>query len=647
MRPLTAVVLACLASLPALAQPGDPKRAFTDALGRFSVALSGRFADDGTRITTSLTAMDVALARWDDTVRRARASAASTLEKSFGAAATRVRIATALILAERGLTSEAVGMLNEALAQSPGDVDAYTVLGLIHTQLVPNPAAAGDAFRKALAGDPAAPLQRYLLAKHLADLGATDDAAAVGLALRTDTRPADAPDRAPFVRLHLIPEVPGIEPFFPPDLYAQAFVMLAQADYQTALAMLHAAARADPLTAAPAAAAPALTQAGVALRDGDVAAALAALDGVRQAAPSWTEAVRLKAAALVAGGQVAEGIAAFREAIRLDPKEERAYMGLAESLIHEARYQDADDALREGMAAVPASARLRYLRGQARQRAGRLPEALADYEFALGIHPFLPLLGMNSLYDSIATLRRQQQAFPDAAKAFARRVDLIPNRPEAHRDLADLYARQGLEDLAWTELAMAEALAPRDVATQAALAELHLRGGRPADAAAAARRTIQLEPGHLQAHFVLGTALVRSGQEDQGLRELETFQRLEAQAAQARQLEFELGGLRREATVRASEGDQARAIALLTEVAAKDPKSAAAHLELGGALLRAGRYQEAIERLQTAAGLGAPIEVYRHLGDAYAGLGQTELSVRAKGVYAGAVRDRLRRAGSQ
>src|SRR5688500_3323532 len=242
MRNLIAIALAGLATFSTFAQPTDPKRAFTEALGRFSVALSGRFADDGSRITSSLVAMDEALARWDDAMRRSRAAADALIEKSSGAAAARVRVATALTLAERGLTSEAIGLLNEAITQSPRDVDALTVLGLIHTQLAPNATAAGSAFRQAVAGDPGAPLQRYLLAKYLADQGATDDAAAVGLALRTDTRPADGPDRAPFVRIHLIPELPGIEPFFPPDLYAQAFVMLAQADYQTALGMLHAAA---------------------------------------------------------------------------------------------------------------------------------------------------------------------------------------------------------------------------------------------------------------------------------------------------------------------------------------------------------------------------------------------------------------------
>ena len=86
--------------------------------------------------------------------------------------------------------------------------------------------------------------------------------------------------------------MPGIEPFFPPERYAQAFVKLAQGDYSAAVAMLQAAVREDPLAAAPAGTGAGLAQAGAALRDGDVAAAVAALDGVKEAAPAWAEPTR-------------------------------------------------------------------------------------------------------------------------------------------------------------------------------------------------------------------------------------------------------------------------------------------------------------------------------------------------------------------
>ena len=177
MRLLTALLLFVQVAASARAQIPDPKRAFTDALGRFSVALSGHYADDGTRLTSSLAAMTDALTRWDEAVGRSRASATAEIAKTSGTGAARARVVAALTLAERGLTTEAVGLLTDAVAQSPLEVDAQTILGLIHTQLVPNTAAAGRAFRQAVAGDPAAPLQRYLLAKHLADQGALKESA--------------------------------------------------------------------------------------------------------------------------------------------------------------------------------------------------------------------------------------------------------------------------------------------------------------------------------------------------------------------------------------------------------------------------------------------------------------------------------------
>ena len=125
---------------------------------------------------------------------------------------------------------------------------------------------------------------------------------------------------------------------------------------------------------------------------------------------------------------------------------------------------------------------------------------------------------MNSVYDTVATLHRARQEFTEATQAFAARASLVPNDVNAHRDLGDIYFRQGLDDVAWNELAIAEALAPRDVATQAALAQLHLRAGRHADAASAARRILRLESGHAQAHFVLGTALMRMDQTEEGTR---------------------------------------------------------------------------------------------------------------------------------
>lgn len=642
-----AVLLILLRAGPAGGQTTDPKRDFTTALGRVTSTLEGRFGDDSVRLAGALDALERALAGWDQAIARTAATIASQLPSAAPANAVRMRIALSLALAERGQVDAAVQQLGLAVAGAPRDVDAHTVLGLVHAQLTGNAAAATGAFRTAMAGDPAAPLQRYLLAKQLADQGALDEAAAVAEAVRVDVRSGDAPDRAPFLRLHLIPEVPGLEPYFPAAHYLPSFVMLAQGKYSEAVSALRTAVESDPAAAPPPVIGPALAEAGTALRDGDTAAALAALDRASQAAPIFGDVHRLRGIVLAADERYDDAEQAFAQALRGWPAHERAHLALADVLVEQAKYDQAAATLGRAIAAVPASARLHHALGRVLQRQGAYPEAIQELERALALAPPLPLLGLNSVYGTIATLRRARQELPEATAAFARRVDLVPNSVEAHRDLGDIYFRQGLDDLAWTELAIAEALAPRDVATQAALAQLHLRAGRYADAAASARRVIGLDATHAQAHYVLGTALVRSDQPEEGARALETFRRLDAAETAIRLTQLELNAWQREAVVSAARGDQAGAVALLGQVVARDPTSPDARVALGVALIKAGRAADAVEELQTAAGLGAASVVYRHLADAYEALGDTAQSQRARAVYANVRRERLRQAGRQ
>jgi superkiller protein 3 len=642
MRWTALIFVVLVDASPSLAQTPDPKQVFTTALGGVTAALEGRFGDDASRVHENLATLEKSLAAWDNALRTLEASIARDLATATPEAATRLHLTVALALAERGRVDEAQKRLATATTLSPRHVDAHTVLGLVHSQLTLDMAAATRAFREAVEADPTAPLQRYLLAKALADGGAIDEAAAVGLRLRNDKRDPDGPDRAPFLRISLIPEVPGSEPYFPPSRYADAFALMGQGRYEDAVAAIKTASATDPQLSPPATAMPALQQAGEALRDGDVTTALSAIDRVQQSAPTWSEVHRLRGIALVADERPDDAVAAFREALRLSPNDERAHVALADVLLKQERYDEADAALRSAIAALPSSPRLHYVRSRVFQRQGLYPEALAELDKSMTLKPALPLLGMNSLYDAIATMRRARQEFAEATVAFSRRVALIPNEVAAHRDLGDIHFRQGLDDLAWNEYAIAEALAPRDVATQASLAQLHLRAGRNADAAATARRIIQLAPDHVQAHFVLGTALIRLDQSDEGVRALDTFARLEAAEAAERALQLELAGLRREAEVAAGQRDHARAVALLTQIVEKEPKSSSALVALGVALVRAGRGAEAVDRLQAAAGLGAFGEVYRHLADAYALIGQTELSARAREVYIGIRRERLR-----
>ena len=61
-------------------------------------------------------------------------------------------------------------------------------------------------------------------------------------------------------------------------------------------------------------------------------------------------------------------------------------------------------------------------------------------------------------------------------------------------------------------------------------------------------------------------------------------------------------------------------------------------MDLGLALLEGGQTAAAIERLNTAAALNAPLDVHRHLAAAYATLGQKDESAKEQATY-----ERLRR----
>jgi predicted Zn-dependent protease len=119
---------------------------------------------------------------------------------------------------------------------------------------------------------------------------------------------------------------------------------------------------------------------------------------------------------------------------------------------------------------------------------------------------------------------------------------------------------------------------------------------------------------------------------------MQVFQRLQAEDGEARARTFELGRLRREASVSRASGDLANAIELLRRALVYEPRSATSHLDLGVALLDNGQAAEAIERLTTAVALNAPFDVHRHLAKAYAALGQKDDSQREQSIY-----ERLRR----
>jgi tetratricopeptide (TPR) repeat protein len=142
------------------------------------------------------------------------------------------------------------------------------------------------------------------------------------------------------------------------------------------------------------------------------------------------------------------------------------------------------------------------------------------------------------------------------------------------------------------------------------------------DAIAALQRALTLDSSLREARYALGTVLMRNGKTEDARRELDLFARQQAEAEAAGQREFQLDALRRQAAKEALAGDHEQALAHYQEAAAVDPGSRSQR-DLGVALLRAKRFNDAIEPLRAAQAVDETAEGSLYLADAYLGTGNT------------------------
>src|SRR6185369_5029538 len=126
---------------------------------------------------------------------------------------------------------------------------------------------------------------------------------------------------------------------------------------------------------------------------------------------------------------------------------------------------------------------------------------------------------------------------------------------------------------------------------------------------------------------------MRLGKADEGEKELKEFERLQQKAAADRTRDLELGRIRREAQLSSSNGDHENAATLLRRALDLVPDDPIAHLNLGMALMLAGKPAEAIEQYTAAVTLNAPSDVHLRMAEAYEALGRADDSRREMGIY--------------
>jgi tetratricopeptide (TPR) repeat protein len=628
------------------AQSPEPKTVFVQAVGQLSLALDGAYGDEGARVRASLDAMGRALGEWDALLRKYEAAMAADLRTADRGLALKMHLALGGLYLDRLRTADGLRELAAAQQIDQTRPDAVVFESLVHSQLEGNERAATAALRRASALTPNDALTSYVLARHLSRTGDTEDATrAYDTFVTNETgrvaRNQPAPS-APFIDLRLLREVPGVEPFFAPALYADGFAELQRGNLARALELFRQSAARDPLVTEGGVESGAMGRAAAALRDGSLARAAEHVAVAIELAPERAEPHRIQGLVLLANRQADAAVNALNAAITLNPQDERARLALADAFIAGDRLSAARDALQELLTLTPSSGRARYKLGLVYQRQGLYADAGRELTAAVALKP---LLGLNSVYQTIGALARSQQQYDEAVSAFSQRVDLVPNDAGAHHELGEMYFRQGRQTEALAEFTAAVMLNPTRADSHAAIGQVHQRGGNYAGAVAAARRAVALDASLREARYVLATSLVRMGNVDEGKRELDVYQRLQTDATAARSRQLEIEGLRRDASLSIVNGEFAKAVGLLRQALERDPDSAQSHLDLGLALLKAGQPAQAVEHLKTAAARESTEDAHAYLSEAYAAQGRQDEAERERAIAARMRQDTLRGAG--
>lgn len=531
--------LLILCTLGALAAPGfaytQAKDAFAEGLVAFSQAAAGTFGLEGPALKDALDRMTDGLGRWDAAVSRVEAGFAGAIKSAGPREAAQMRATLGATYLERGRVADALPHLDAAESLDAASVQVLRGLGHARAR---QPAAAAEAFRRALAINPADVTAALLFIDATSGSGPAKERGLALAALLEAVSGLAAGIATPaisIVSLDLLDDASVDEPFFPLSTYAPGVALLREARYAEALASLRAAVDTDLLVTDASLASAQVRAASASLRDKDAkGAAQVLLSAPGQQASS--EIQRLLGVAYWTLEEYPRSVEHLRAAVRLNPRNERARLVLADVLVASGNPVAAREVLLQTIAAFPDSGSAHWRLGRLSQSGGDEARALQAFEAASRLTPFA---GASLVQAAIGRLQHNKLDLDAAAGAYQRRVALTPLARDARLDLGAVYRAQDRLEDALAEFLIAALLDPKSARAFAAIGQVHADGGDDQKALTMLRRAIALDDTLLDARYAASRALLRLGREEEARRELAAFERLQREAMDAERRRFE------------------------------------------------------------------------------------------------------------
>jgi tetratricopeptide (TPR) repeat protein len=280
----------------------------------------------------------------------------------------------------------------------------------------------------------------------------------------------------------------------------------------------------------------------------------ALLDDASVDSPLFVPAAYVPGLRLLAEAKYSEAIASLRAAVAADTStDEQARLARADALQASKQYAAAHASLTDTTRRFPLS-------GQAQWRLGRLSEDGADPAGALNAYEaaarLVPVAGASLVHAAIGRLQHAALNLGPAARAYERRVALVPQSAQAHLELAAVYQAQDRLDDALVEDLAAAIVDPANASAYAAAGQLRADMGDDAGAIALLRAAVRLDAKQGAARYALGRALLRAGRADEAREQLTAFEAIQKAEMETQRRQFEENSRALESALSGAKGGQ-------------------------------------------------------------------------------------------
>jgi tetratricopeptide (TPR) repeat protein len=328
-------------------------------------------------------------------------------------------------------------------------------------------------------------------------------------------------------------------------------------------------------------------------RAGDLATAEPMFRQLVEKDPSTQSWFQLGAFLAVDRERDAEAEQAFRSGLGVAKEEEKseAHQRLASFYYQRERYDEAEKVLQDGIESTEDDLDLIYALARFYHSRGAQDRADAMIEEAARSKP-----DEVAPYLILSAYRGRNGDLPGALEAAEKALAVDAENKPARLRKAELLIDMGLREGDQAKLAQGRAIVDAVLAQDASSAEAHfVRGkielaeGRPADAATAVRRALELKPDWAQAHFLLASALLVQGDRQQARAEALRALERDAEFVEARMLL---------ARIHALLGESDQAIEEARRILRQRPDSRDMRILLAQSLVHTGRAEDARVELE-------------------------------------------------